>query len=101
MDMNDAETSRRSDYDSQRWRESLRCYSLARCSSNHWSSGNHCRDASYWYTALLIDQEIQLTLIDCGLTHYDDAIIKKALREIAPDQIDAIDEFQSGEIKGS
>jgi carbonic anhydrase len=46
------------------------------------------------YTKLIGDS-------DCGLTHYDDADVKKALMEIAPQEKDYIEGLKYGEIKTS
>ena len=44
---------------------------------------------------------LTLPMTDCGLTHFHDAKIKEALREIAPTDEAAIEAAQFGEITGS
>jgi carbonic anhydrase len=45
--------------------------------------------------------EPELTLSDCGMTHFHDSAIKKALIEIAPEEKDSIEASKFGEITGS
>jgi carbonic anhydrase len=40
------------------------------------------------------------THLDCGMTHFHDAEVKKALLEIAPAEKSLIDGMKFGEIKG-